>query len=174
MAEWKYLCTDVFKNRYIIAANWVKDCPELLEIGGYKTPITDFVDKTKHTKIYVIDPRLEETQHNDPNIHHWADYFPCPRIDVTPGNYALIAIGMDIVLGPEDRLLLYDYIDKARKVVIEFPRDYNPSEEQFNLIMANTEKRIQQEMTLDFSKNDFNYLVDSTPVFPYRQMFLLQ
>ena len=43
MAEWKYLCSEPFHIRAVIAAHYLQDCPHVIEIRSYKVPITHFL-----------------------------------------------------------------------------------------------------------------------------------
>ena len=62
--NWPYLELEPFKIRSVLAAHFLKDCSEIVELGGYKTPISDFVTGKKVT---VLDKLLEEKHF----LLHW-------------------------------------------------------------------------------------------------------
>ena len=94
--EWPYLLSEPLKSRYAVASYLLRDCDEIIEIGGYKTPISGFVlDK----KVTVIDPKTEPK--NDKRVRH----FPVPFQDwdnqITSLNYGVIILGLDLHLPDE-------------------------------------------------------------------------
>src|SRR6185295_8133269 len=59
--EWKYLESEAFSMRYVIAGNFVDACRSVVEIGGARTPIDQFL-KAAHDKVIVIDPFIRESR----------------------------------------------------------------------------------------------------------------
>jgi hypothetical protein len=168
MLEWKYLWSEPFQSRCVLAANWLKDCPTIVEIGGYKTPISQFVSQDKI--VYALDPRTEESHVG--NFHHlnipFQDWNQKPE-----GVYGVVILGIELHLEERDWQKVYDLIESAQIVVIEVPLEHCHSVNQFARILENTKKKIACRVTLDLSDNDYE-LVDSAPPKCIRQMNLLR
>lgn len=49
---------DAFKSRYVIAAHHLRGCRHIVEIGGYRTPITHFLT-SQHASVTVLDPYVK-------------------------------------------------------------------------------------------------------------------
>ena len=56
--EWDYLVSEVFQSRHLVAAYYLRNCSHILEVGGYKTPITNYL-YGEHESVTVVDPRIE-------------------------------------------------------------------------------------------------------------------
>ena len=167
MKEWKYLWTEPFKARYAVAAYFLKDCPFILEIGGYKTPISDFVcNKTVH----VVDPRTDKK--HEGNIHHFPimlkEYPHTP-----PQPYGLVILGLELHLYEEEWQRIFDLVRNAATVVIETPIEHPTSVDQFNKILQNTNRPIKHTIKLDLSQNDFSDLEDTAPPKCIRVVYIL-
>jgi hypothetical protein len=48
-----------FKSRYMLAAHYLRRCRHIVEVGGYRTPITDFLRSSNHLSITVLDPYIK-------------------------------------------------------------------------------------------------------------------
>lgn len=57
-SNWNAFLSPQFKMRYQLAAAALKRCRRILEIGAYKTPITEFVDGPNLEVVTAIDPNL--------------------------------------------------------------------------------------------------------------------
>ena len=49
---------DAFKSRYILAAHHLRHCKHIVEIGGYRTPISEFL-RSRHESVTTIDPYIK-------------------------------------------------------------------------------------------------------------------
>ena len=167
MACWHYLKTEPFKSRQILSAGYVTDCSTIIELGGYHTPITSFLTHPFKQAVSV-DPLTPAKQEG--NILHIAkDY---REVDFSPyisGHYALVMLGMDLPFSQK----LYYLIAHAKKVVIEFPQDHNPSLKLFEEILLRTDLKQEAFIQLNLSENDFSHLKDSHKVFPFRTLYVL-
>ena len=47
-----------FKSRYVIASHHLRKCKHIVEIGGYRTPITGFLT-SRHESVTVLDPYVK-------------------------------------------------------------------------------------------------------------------
>jgi hypothetical protein len=167
--EWKYLYSEPFKTRYVLAADFLKNCDEIIEIGGYKTPISDFVE---NKKIIVIDPIIEFKQEKD--VTHLPILFQKWDRKVCTDNYGVLILGLDLLGMKEvDWQNLYDLIDKSKVTVLEFSIDYLESKEQFEKILKNVNKHIKMTLTLDLSENTYD-LTNSWPPRTDRKICVLE
>ena len=53
-----HLAAPVLTARQALAAHFLHGCPHIIEIGGYKTPITPFLTHTPET-VTSVDPKIE-------------------------------------------------------------------------------------------------------------------
>jgi len=49
---------DAFKSRYVLAAHHLRHCKHIVEIGGYRTPISLFL-RSQHQSVTTIDPYIK-------------------------------------------------------------------------------------------------------------------
>eukprot|EP00961_Rhodomonas_salina_P040459 543370-Rhodomonas_salina.2 len=49
---------DAFKSRYVLAAHHLRSCRNIVEVGGYRTPITKFLT-SNHESVTVVDPYIK-------------------------------------------------------------------------------------------------------------------
>ena len=157
---WKYLYSEPFKTRYVLSAYFLKECEEIIEIGGFKTPITDFVGGKK---TIVVDPLIEPI-HTETSQH----------LAITFDNYGVLMLGLDVIMPEEGWTKLYKLISGSSITVLETPLDYAPSLVQLNSILRNTNKKTKISFMLDLTGNNFGDMTDSYPPFCRRQMHVLQ
>jgi hypothetical protein len=166
---WKYLESEAFSSRSILAAHFVKDCPAIIEIGSSKTPIDMFLTG-RHESVMVLDPFIRESRNDSVNaqpgnVWHIRARFQDVRWHVgRPGDYGLVMLGLELQgLSEEDYYVLYDLVDRARVTVVEFPTSWAPSREQFDLIGSNTRTREVFVCKLDLQGNDIGSCKSSWP-----------
>lgn len=167
MIEWKYLNSDAFFMRHILAAYYVKASPFVIELGSYRTAIAPFLT---NQFCYCVDERLEVP--DSANTRIIKENFPCSTELVTKQPYSVVALGMDLQM--KDETPLYKLIEGAETVVLEFPPSHFPSVKQFARILDKTSKRVYTHVELNFSNNDFGNLSGSAPVMPVRKLFVLR
>lgn len=124
-----YVYTESFRNRYVLAASHVVDCEHIIEIGGAKTPIYNFLLHSPRT-ITVVDPFAEskEFQMGDVQVaqigkcYHEVDYSNILNQD---GKKGLVLIGfapkrgLDRLSPNDDLTTLNDMLPRIHTVVIE-------------------------------------------------------
>ena len=49
---------DAFKSRYVLAAYHLRSCKNILEVGGYRTPISSFLF-SRHESVTTVDPYVK-------------------------------------------------------------------------------------------------------------------
>jgi len=172
--SWNYLATSAFKTRYAIAAYIIDEsrCDNVVEIGGYKTPIFTFLHNS-YDMVIAHDPIIIETV---------VFMSPVGWISLRPGyfqdyvnympksNFGLVCLGMEI---KGDFEPFIELVNRSTISVIEFPPDFEPSLKQFEQLMAETTKEINMCIKLDLSNNDFSGLT-GYPVRPRREMYVLK
>jgi hypothetical protein len=171
MGEWKYLYSEPFKCRYALAAYLLRDCEYIFEIGGYKTPIDEFV--THEAKMVMsIDPRIEESAQLGKTSHRikarWPDV-EFPKVD----NFGLVVLGLELHLTNEDWGKFYELVKKSKRTILGVVPDHVHSLNQYNQIVNETGVRKAMEVTLDLSQNDFGDLTNSAPPKTTRRIVVL-
>lgn len=153
---WGYLDTEVMRSRYAVAAYFVRTCPHVVEIGGYRdNVITNFLcGPHDSVSVYSLDTEFTELEAEDLNgrpcrIRHVRDFFqhhPHPQ-----SGLGLVALGLEII---GDMQPLYELLGCARVAVIEIATDHAPGQAMMAEILARPGWRVCGEMTLDFSASE--------------------
>jgi Methyltransferase domain len=177
---WKYLESAAFSVRYVLAAHFVHTCRAVIEIGGAKTPIDQFLTGV-HDSVLVLDPFIRESHSTSLNgracrVSHVRARFQDVDWQVAiPGEYGLVMLGLELQgLGMHDYAVLYNLVNHAKVTVIEFPTSWSPSREQFELIKAHTQTQVTFHAKLDLEGNDFGSLENSWPARCDREVHVLE
>lgn len=166
--NWPYLATEPFKLRYVVSAHLLQDCPEIIEIGGYKTPITGFLHSPK--RITVLDPNVEPYQNE--YVSHLAIWFQDWQA-WPEDKYGVLILGLELHMGEEAWARLYQLIDGSQTTVIETAMDHIHSTNQFAQICSRVKKKVALTVLFDLSDNDFSS-VGGTPKNSRRKLYVLQ
>lgn len=169
--DWKYLESPILQWRYVLAAHLVRKCEYIVEIGGAKTPITDFLTGS-HMSVTVCDPLIGPTEIDSlflGRIRHINKNFQ--ECDLPESGIGLVLLGMHVKGDVEP---LFDLVDKAGVTIIEFSTGWEPAEEQFQAILDNTEKNISSMVRMDFSGNDLGSMKNSWPPRLERELYTLE
>jgi len=86
--------------RQVMAAHFLRDCSEVIEIGGAGLPITAFLTHRPRA-VTVIDPKIApfaaETLHGAPcQVHHLAAKLQAVPLTPRPGRYGLVLLGLSL------------------------------------------------------------------------------
>lgn len=183
MTEWKYLWSEAFKSRYALAAWLLQDTPHIVEVGGYKTPITDFLplDVGFINSVTVYDPKLVVTKEwlyegaaGNVRCRHLADPFN-PKDPFLPRkDYAVVILGMELHMDEPGWEAFLNYLKGARKVVIEYPIEHVHSRDQFARITGELGFKVTFEVLMELAGNDFGDLTDSAPPKTLRRIVALE
>lgn len=168
MIEWKYLWSEAFKSRSVLAAYFVRNCKHIVEIGGYKTPISSFLSPDK--KVLVLDPRTDP--YSSENINHIQIGFEQWN-DIVDEPYGVVILGIELHMDELAWQKLYKLIEGSEVAVIEVPIEHIHSVNQFNKILQNVSKRVSTKILLDLSDNNFGDLENSAPPKTLRQINVL-
>ncbi len=153
---WGYLDTEALQTRYVLAAHFLRDMRNIVEIGGYRDNlITRFLTGTHDSvSVYSLDAEFDSLEQETLNgapcrVRHVADYFqncsqPCESLGV-------VVLGIEI-LGDFEKLC--NLLRQAEVAVVEVPIDHTRSVECLNSILARTDLRIACQINLDLSPNE--------------------
>lgn len=149
--RWPYLSTEAFLARYAMAAWLVRDCDEVIEIGGHHHPISEFFSDKKVTVIgYETYPcNTDLITHELVKFQDW-----CWEHRQF-GNYGLVILGLHLY-DMEDRHWdrLMDLVDNSQRAVIEVCTDWEPSVAQFEKLRVRTRKRVSFQWDVTIHAED--------------------
>lgn len=178
--EWKYLETEAFATRYVLAAHFVEPCRSVIEIGGAKTPIDLFLTG-HHDSVVVLDPFAREHSRTILNgspcsVSHVRARFQDVDWHIPhAADYAIVMMGLEIQgLESHHYETLFQLVNGAKVTVIEFPVSWEPSRQQFELIKSNTKTRVTAQIKLNLENNDFGDLTNSWPPRCDRIVYVLE
>lgn len=164
-AYYNHLLTPAGEARYVLAAHYVRDCPHLVEIGGFKTPITRYVEPGTHRSITVLDPKMTpfetDALHGAPcRVRHLRTVFQAHDDWPAPGSYGLVILGLSIKHFSDDPdaeaaewSRLVRLIDGARVSVIEYPVAWDLSVQEVDRILDATRTRPRLSIDMDMARS---------------------
>jgi hypothetical protein len=139
-SEWPYLQTEEARARYVLAAHYLRDCPVVVEIGGYLTPIQGFLGGATR-EVFGIDPKVAAQDRRDGDdpprrIRMLRARFQDVDLPFAPGSYGLSLIGCSLKFDKEDaadkrRALekLVSWAAGAHVTVLEYAADWENGRE---------------------------------------------
>ena len=153
---WGYLDTVALQTRYVLAAHFLRNTRNIIEIGGYRNNvISRFLTGTHDSvSVFSLDAEFEPLEQESLNgapcrVRHIHDYFqnyPYPTESL-----GVVALGIEI-LG--DREPLWNLLGQAEVVVIEVPVDHVPSVQWFQEILERLNVPLTCQINLDYSPNE--------------------
>ena len=168
--QWSYMASEVFQLRYLVAANYLRNCKHILEIGGCSSPMTNYL-RGAHESVTVVDPLVEplqaETLNNRPCV---VRHIPLRLEDYSPaGNENGFAVlGMpQLPLEP-----ILGIMRRCDVSVLEFPPAFLPSCLMFKAVLDSRSFDVTARIVLDLSHNDIGNLGD--PNMAVRHLFVLK
>lgn len=165
---WDYLTNETIQGRYAMGLWFLRECSDLVEIGGDITNAGMF-DVSGFQNVYVIGQRSKVYPNS--RIHYCLDNIGSINLnELDVAHYGVLLMGMELQ-GVQDWGQFYDFIRKAFRVVVEFPKSYVVSNNQFELILEKCYKTVAGQITLDFKDND---IVLQNESFLNRTMVVLQ
>lgn len=178
--DWKYLASPAFAMRSVLAAHFLRECPTVVEIGGGRVPINDFLTG-HHEFVLVVDPFLREARWDTLNARLCAVWHVRARFQDLiwridrPRDYGLVMLGLELQgLSDDDRAALYLLVNRARRTVVEFPTSWDPSRAQFEELLRACRLRVLQSCKLDLSGNDVGDMTGSWPPRFDRELHVLE
>lgn len=131
-----YLATEAARTRCVIAAHFVRECPHVVEIGGFTTPVSLYLTGV-HESVTVFDPLMRDYEARSLNgapcrVRHISRSFQDSEVEVEPGSYGLVMLGASLKHfsdDPSERerqwLKLTGIVERARVAVIEAAVDWH-------------------------------------------------
>ena len=164
------MASEVFQIRYLVAANYLRNCHHILEVGGCSTPITNYL-RGAHESVTVVDPLVEpmqaETLNNRPCV---VRHIPLKLQDYNPtGNENGFAVlGMpQLPLEP-----VLGIMRRCEVSVLEFPPAFLPSCLMFKAVLDSRYFDVTARIVFDLSHNDIGNLSDLNMA--VRHLFVLK
>ena len=158
--DMNYLLSEAAQARYAMAAFHLRDCDRILEIGGFKTPITAYLGAAAR-EVLVLDPKIEDFDsrelHGRPCRvrHRRCRYQDFDYAGLEPG-YGFVLLGYSVKYfsdDPERREREWDclvgLVGNARRAVIEYAVDWPLGADSVRDLLAACGKRIRVDLRLD-------------------------
>lgn len=173
--EIPHLAGPAAKVRQVVAAHFVSDCRHIIEIGGHLRPVTPFLTHGP-ASVTVVDPKVEPYEASELNgrpckVRHIARKFQEVAFDAPKGQFGLVLLGYSLKpfgtrqpLGPA----LFDLIDSAQVVVLEYPPALERASSQVPHILARPTVKVR--CTIEFTLDDSE--IRGTP-FARRRLIVL-
>lgn len=156
--EWSYLSSTAFQSRQVLAAWFVDAFPDVVEIGGYRSPISHFLQRP-HTSVTVLDPLVvphtADTLNGAPcNVRHVPSLFQDWK--EWPSPMALVLLGLDFELYEQTRAtrrkVLAEFkavIDRSDRIVVEYARDWTASRWLAEWVMESSGYTVKVDLKMD-------------------------
>jgi hypothetical protein len=160
---WSYLVHPALQTRYAVAAALLRGEDVIVEVGGYKTPISQFLTHAPR-EVVVIDPLLdrdgEETQSGTRVRYHRSDFNTLDLSAFPADTYSVVFLGMDMH-NPEaselDNVTTFarflGFTARARSAVIEYPVGWSRAARQFEVLLSVLHPRVEFDCLMDFTQS---------------------
>jgi hypothetical protein len=153
---WGYLETEALRTRYVLAAHFVRDLSNIVEIGGYRgNVITNFLwSGHDSVTVYSLDAEFEPLEKGTLNgracrVRHVRDYFQ--HYAQPTENLAVVALGLEIHGDIEP---FRELLRRADRIVLEIASEHQPSVDCFDRLTAGVDLRTVCQINLDYSPNE--------------------
>lgn len=135
--------------RPVLAAHFLRECPNVIEIGGHIRPITPYLTHRPRS-VLVVDPKAEPFEAEELNgapcrVRHVARKFQEIRYDYQDRSYGLVMLGYSLKpYGDHEPLsgLLFSLIDRAKLVVVEYAPALERAASQVPRLLAREGARV--------------------------------
>ena len=160
--DMNYLLTEGAMSRYVLAAHYVRDCQSVIEIGGFKTPITRFLTRVP-AQVLVVDPLIQPytatTLNGQPcRIEHRAAMFQSESFQVQAGTYGVVLLGASMKHfsdEPTQRRREWDklisLLSSARVAVLEFAVDWGLGRSNVESLVEGAGLDLRVQLDIDLS-----------------------
>jgi hypothetical protein len=177
---WRYLESESFSIRHVVAAHFLRPCRTIVELGASARGIEAYLTG-EHDEVLIIDPQAKSARW-DPapgrpfGVSRIRARFQDIDWDVPAGaSFGMVLLGMELQgMSEDDYRRLFDLLNRAQAVVIEFPRSWEPSRLQFEKILASTRTRVRCRALIELAGNDFGDLTNSWPARTDRDLYVLE
>ena len=158
-----YLLSEAAQFRCVIAARVLRHCPHVIEIGGFTTPISQFLTG-QHRSVTVIDPLMRAYSGDSLNgapcrVRHIPQAFQSVDIEL-PERYGFVMLGASLKHFSEQRdqaeqewVQLSELVQGAQVAVIESAIDWSLGRQALEKLAALPGLRVRTRLDLDMSGN---------------------
>ena len=164
------MASEAFQNRYLVAANYLRNCHHILEVGGCSTPITNYL-RGAHESVTVVDPLVEPLQAETLNNRRClVRHIPLRIEEYQPTGHenGFAVLGMpQLPLEP-----VLQIMRRCEVSVLEFPVAFLPSCLMFKAVLDSRCFDVAARIVFDFSHNDLGNVSDSNMAI--RHLFVLK
>jgi hypothetical protein len=162
--DMNYLLSEAARSRYLIAAHHVRDCVEVVEIGGFKTPITAYLTQIP-ARVQVVDPliteyRSERLRGRPCQVLHLAHSFQQHDFELPDQRYGLVLLGLSLKHfsdQPEVRagewLKLRELVRRSRVAVLEWAVEWPLGRASGEQLLAEVPGEVVLDMELDLQRS---------------------
>lgn len=167
VADYPHLSLLPFKKRHEIVAEFVRDCDSIIEIGGGAHPMSMVI---KDKPVIVIDKKLKKRGEGNA-IHVRKKFEDWQDQQASRTNYAVVILGLELIMNRNGWLKLYDLIERSKKTVIEYSEENKEARKQIKDIRASiTNKATVTEQDLNLS----SHFCENDRVFAHRKMVIFE
>ena len=175
-----YLLSEAGETRSVLAAHFIRHCRHVIEIGGYKTPITKYLTSIPDS-VLVIDPKIDPfsapSLYGRPcQVDHIAARFQNVDFQPRDSGYGFVLLGCSLKFPRADPQDIGNYWDKlvalvdgAEVAVLEYCPDWPLGAENATQILRRTVSKVQVRVDLDLGGN-----ADMHPQFYRRRLMVLR
>lgn len=158
-----YLLSEAAQARCVIAAQVLRHCPHIIEIGGFTTPISQFLTG-QHRSVTVIDPLMRAYSSDSLNgapcrVRHIPQIFQSVDIEV-PERYGFVMLGVSLKhfnehpdQAEQEWMQLSGLVQGAQLAVIESAIDWPLGRQALEKLAALPGVRVRTQLDLDLSGN---------------------
>jgi len=171
MNRWHYLTTPPFKARYVLAAHWLRHLPVIVEVGGWKNCVAEFLPSGSPAVVYAVDPLLAIPEF--PAVVQFKKELKDIQLPQLPKPYGVVALGFDVEEGPNFETLV-GLAEEADTIVLESALRYPPSADGVEMLIARLDRSLHLTLKMDMTGSPLELPPDSSRPFLERQMYVLK
>jgi len=169
--RWEYLSTPSFKSRYVLAAHYLRHCKRIIEVGGYKNCVSEFL--SEGCEVFAVDPYLDLPE----SISARRFTIPISKFDlscVSGQSFGLACLGFDIGVESVDFFRISDLTQRADVVVLECADEHLPSVLGVEILMRESGKKVELTVGMNLTGNKLDIPADGYPPFFKRTLIVLR
>lgn len=163
-ADMNYLLSEGARSRYLIAAHYVRGCPIVVEIGGFKTPVTGYLTHTPK-RVLMVDPIMPEYHseelHGKPcRVDHVRGLFQEYEFDLPRREYGFVCLGLSLKRFSDESASRsrewqkwLDLVNDSRIAIIEYPIEWELGSDLAQQTLADTKTDLIMQVDLDLSES---------------------
>ncbi len=162
--DMNYLLTEAARVRYLIAAHHVQHCEQVVEIGGFKTPVTGFLSQVPR-RVLVVDPlirsyRASQLRGVPCQVEHVCTSFQSHRFELPQGRYGLVLLGLSLKHFSVDASSrerewnqLVALVAQSQVAVVEWALEWPPGRDSGERLLQQIDGQLILDIDLDFARS---------------------